>query len=269
MEQLQLLKGSKYVHSYIKNSYSLVKEDLLKGKEVLFIGTPCQIAGLKKYLNKDYEKLYLVDIICHGVPSQKFLKDEVKRLNKNINVDKVNFRNKIFKKRTFSIEKNNKTVYSKEMWYSPYYFAFIYGYINKKNCYSCIYANDKRVSDLTIGDFWGLKSDSKFYNERNNGISVLLPLNEKGIKLIEMIKDEIDIERRNIDEAINGNDQLRAPLKKNKSVYKIRKEYKKNNNFFKTYKKVFKLKYYKDIIKQNTVIKKIIEIRRKLQNGKE
>ena len=152
---------------------------------------------------------------------------------------------------------------------TPYYFAFIYGHINRENCYSCIYANDKRVSDLTIGDFWGLKSDSKFYNERNNGISVLLPLNEKGIKLIEMIKDEIDIERRNIDEAINGNDQLRAPLKKNKFVYKIRKEYKKNNNFFKTYKKVFKLKYYKDIIKQNTVIKKIIEIRRKLQNGKE
>ena len=80
-KNLYMIQGSKYVHCYVKNAYTNAKEDLLKGKKVLFIGTPCQIAGLKAFLIKDYENLYTIDIICHGVPGQKLLFEDLKSKN--------------------------------------------------------------------------------------------------------------------------------------------------------------------------------------------
>ena len=68
IDGLKKLQGSKYVHSYINDTYKRVKEDLKNNREVLFIGTPCQVAGLKKFLSRDYDKLILVEIICDGVP---------------------------------------------------------------------------------------------------------------------------------------------------------------------------------------------------------
>ena len=98
-EDYTLMKGSKYVQSNIGYIYRDVKADLNNGKEVLFTGTPCQIAGLKAYLRKDYERLYLVDLVCHGVPSQKLLREDVESLLKDYpNADRskicVEFRQK-------------------------------------------------------------------------------------------------------------------------------------------------------------------------------
>ena len=94
-----LMKGSKYVQSNIGYIYRDVKQDLNDGREVLFTGTPCQIAGLRAYLRKDYDQLYLVDLVCHGVPSQKLLREDVEYLLKDYrHVDKdsicVGFRQK-------------------------------------------------------------------------------------------------------------------------------------------------------------------------------
>lgn len=263
--ELDKLRGSKYVHSYINNTYKLAKKDLNDGKKVLFIGTPCQIAGLKKYLFKEYENLYTVDIICHGVPSQKFLQDEVKRIEKDINIDRVNFRDKKFKEYTFSIIKNNKEDFYENWIKSPYFYLFMTSVISRENCYNCRYATDERCSDLTIGDFWGLKEDSQFYNDREKGVSVLVPCTDKGIELIESIQNDIKLEKRNIGEAIAGNDQLRHPALQNKKVKIFRENY--NGNFYKTYRKVMKVHYYKQKLKSNKIIGKILEIRRGIQNG--
>ncbi|HRT82594.1 MAG TPA: Coenzyme F420 hydrogenase/dehydrogenase, beta subunit C-terminal domain, partial [Oscillospiraceae bacterium] len=89
-DQLFLLQGSKYVHSHIKSTYIQAKEDLRMGKQVLFTGTPCQIAGLKSFLKKDYENLLTVDLVCHGVPSQRLLFDEIKDYDYSRNL--VSFR---------------------------------------------------------------------------------------------------------------------------------------------------------------------------------
>lgn len=98
-EDYPLTKGSKYVQSNIGYIYRDVKDDLRQGKEVLFTGTPCQIAGLKAFLRHDYENLYLIDLVCHGVPSQKLLREDVELLLKDYpKVDKnkihVEFRHK-------------------------------------------------------------------------------------------------------------------------------------------------------------------------------
>ena len=98
------------------------------------------------------------------------------------------------------------------MWEDNYYKGFIDGIIYRESCYNCIFAQPQRVSDITIGDFWGLKETSKKLPK--DGISVLLPITSKGIQLIEKIKTNINIYERPIQEAINGNSQLRSPSRR-------------------------------------------------------
>lgn len=268
IDNLNSIQGSKYVHSYINDTYKNIKNDLLNNKKVLFIGTPCQIAGLKKYLMKNYDNLYTVDIICHGVPSQKFLKDEVKRINKNLDIDRVNFRDKKYAKFNFSIIKNKITTFHEEWTKSPYFYTFMKSYTYRENCYTCRYASHKRCSDLTIGDFWGISPESKFYVTRNKGLSVALPITDKGNYLLDLISDITEYEERPLSEAVDGNDQLKRSCKKDYLTEEFKNKYLKNMNFYKTYKKVFRKNYYKQKIKSNFIFSKILKIRDELKNGK-
>ena len=109
---------------------------------------------------------------------------------------------------------------------------------------------------------------SVVYKNKEKGVSVILPITNKGIKLIESVKNDIEIEERQVIEAINGNDQLRKHVTKNKKVDKFKKIYKENSDFFKTYKKVCRDNLYKQKIKENIVVKKVLEIRREVKNGK-
>ena len=259
LNQLDALQGSKYVHSYINDTYKNIKKDLNENRVVLFIGTPCQVAGLRKFLMKDYSNLFTIDIICHGVPSQKFLKNEVLRINKSLNIERVNFRDKKFSTFHFSLVKNGKTFYYEEWYKSPYFYTFMNSYTYRDNCYSCRYASSKRCSDMTIGDFWGISENSKFYKTRNKGVSVVLPITNKGILLLNLIKNDVEYEERPLVEAINGNDQLREPCKKSNEQIKFKKVYKKNNSFYKTYKVVFKKNYIKQKLKDNFVVSNIFD----------
>ena len=217
VDDLDKLKGSKYVHSYINDTFKLVKKDLLEDKLVLFIGTPCQVDGLKNYLKKDYENLILIDIICHGVPPQKLLKEEIKLHNME-NVTKISFRkNDIYE---FELYKHDEIKCKENINENKYLFGFLNSVFLRPNCYECKYATSSRVSDITIGDYWGLGKESKLYNEREKGISVLLPITEKGQKLIEECRPKMILEERQAEEAINGNSQLRKPTEKHKK-YKI------------------------------------------------
>lgn len=269
IEELQRLQGSKYVHSYINDTYKNIKKDLLNNKKVLFIGTPCQVDGLKSYLRKEYEGLYLVDIICHGVPSQKFLKEEVKRLINTLDIDRVNFRDKSFNEFTFSLNKEKNILFYQEWAQSPFFYTFMKAITYRENCYSCPYAKKERLSDIMIGDFWGIGKDSKFYAERKKGISVVFINSDKGNKLFDLVEEYIEIEDRKIEEAVNGNDQLREPSKKIPKAIKFKILYKKNKDFFKTYKIICKKNYYKQMIKSNKLVKKILEIRNVIKNGKQ
>lgn len=222
---------------------------------------------MRLYLKRDYEKLYLIDIICHGVPSQRYLHDEVKRLNnKNLRVDRVNFRDKAFDEYTFSIVKDNRNIYAENWVTNPYLYAFKTGIINRDNCYQCQYATSKRGSDITIGDFWGLSTSSKFYRKRNEGVSVILIQTQKGKELFKKIQEHIDFEERYISEAVEGNTQLRRSVEPNKKVKQFKKVYRKKKNFYKTYKRVFWKHYCKEKLKKTKLVKKL-KMRNEIRNG--
>lgn len=209
--ELFKLQGSKYVHD-VRGLFKKVKNDLKIGKTVLFIGTPCQVAGLKNYIGHHNEHLYLVDLICHGVPSKQMLHEHIKHVAKGEKIQHISFRKGTDYR--FSITAN-KFSYEVSLWETPYkdlYLrGFIEGMINRPCCYQCPFACSSRVSDITIGDFWGLKNAELLPKESKDGISLLLPMTDKGLNLIHAVGDNMYICERSVDEAVNGNTQLRHP----------------------------------------------------------
>ncbi len=243
---LKKLQGSKYVQSYILSTFKNVKNDLNNGKTVLFTGTPCQVAGLKNFLQKDYDNLFTADVICHGVPSQKYLKDEI-----GTGFTNVSFRSKNdFILKTF---KNEKNVNETQMTDSDFYSSFIFGMFYRESCYKCRFAKPERVSDITIGDFWGLGNDSRLLNDNENGISVVLPITNKGIKLFNNCKEDLIFEERSIEEAVNGNSQLKHPFQKPRSYKKFQKIYLRKGLAV-AYKKTNPLRILKRKAKNNKFI---------------
>ena len=211
---LYKVKGSKYVHCYINETFSEVKKDLINNKMVLFIGTPCQVSGLKSYLLKEYENLITIDIICHGVPSQKLLFDEIKMMNIDYKeVAYIYFRDdKGYNLRIMDFQK--KVLVEKNSDLSDYYKNFLEGNIYRENCYNCRYAQINRISDITIGDFWGLSMDSKIYDDEKKGISVIIPCTKRGRSLIQSIFEQHAFDERTIEEACKINGQLNKPMSK-------------------------------------------------------
>lgn len=208
IEDLKRLQGSKYVQSDIRGIYSQVKNDLKASREVVFVGTPCQVAGLKKYLKKLPENLLLIDIICHGVPSQQMLDEHLTPIAKS-QINSLSFR----KGNTFELEVicENRH-YKKEFFRDLYYRAFFFGTSYRDCCYNCPFAGANRAGDISIGDFWGLRNPEQLPKDINDGASLIMPITEKGRKYLSKIKGEFNIFQRDIEEAISGNDQLRHPM---------------------------------------------------------
>lgn len=209
---LSKLQGSKYVQSNVCGLFKDVKNDLKSGKSVLFIGTPCQVAGLKNYIKHIPEHLYLVDLICHGVPSKKMLHDHIKHIANRRVVQKISFRKG--NDYRLSIQTVNFS-YEVSLWETPYkdlYLkGFIEGMISRPSCYKCPFACPTRVSDITIGDFWGLKNAELLPEETRDGVSLLLPMTDKGLNLVQAVESNFHIIERSVDEAVDGNTQLRYP----------------------------------------------------------
>ena len=212
LAELTKLQGSKYVQSDVCGLYKQVKADLKKDRPVLFIGTSCQVAGLKKYIKDVPDNLYLVDLICHGVPSQQMLHEHIAYVTSKQKIRQISFRkgNDI----VISLAGNNFS-YDANVWEDPYKDLYIKGFVDcliyRPSCYQCHFAQPNRVSDITIGDFWGLRNAEKLPSESKNGISVLLPVSNKGMELLSATKPSLYIVERSVDEAVRGNTQLRYP----------------------------------------------------------
>lgn len=210
--ELPKLQGSKYVQSNVCGLFKEVKIDLKNGKPVLFIGTPCQVAGLKNYIKHIPEHLYLVDLICHGVPSQHMLHDHIQHVAKGRKIQQISFR----KGNDFTISlRATNFNYNANVWKDPYKDLYMKGFMDgmiyRSSCYQCPFASPSRVSDMTIGDFWGLKNAELLPKESKEGISLLLPMTDKGLNLIHAVENNLYISERSVDEAVNGNTQLRHP----------------------------------------------------------
>lgn len=212
LSELPKLQGSKYVQSDVCGLYNQIKKDLKDGRTVLFIGTPCQVAGLKNFIKNIPDRLYLVDLICHGVPSQQMLYEHIARVAKGREVRQIFFR----KGNDYVVSlAGDNFKYEVNVWKEPYKDMYIKGFFDcmtfRPSCYHCCFAQSDRVSDITIGDFWGLQGIENFPPETKDGISVLLPVSSKGLELITAVESALHITERSVDEAVRGNKQLQHP----------------------------------------------------------
>ncbi len=239
LEDLKLMQGSKYVQSYVGDIFSNVKKNLENNKTVLFSGVACQIAGLKKYLGKDFSNLITVDVLCHGVPSPKIFNDYL--VEKNIkNINKINFRYKKPSWTVFSmnIEYDNKK-YNMNTNKDEYLRLFLSDYITNDICSECKYIGENRVSDITLADFWGYISENKKYRNTEKGISLVLLNSEVGKNIFANIKDNICFIEKDFIEAKTGNRCLTKPYEKNKEYIDFWNDYKEFGYVY------CKEKYYK------------------------
>lgn len=223
IDGLRLLKGSKYVQSDITEALSHIKKDIKNGLDVLFIGTPCQCAAVKNLFKTQPDNLYLVDLICHGVPSLIYLQKHIKTKIGTTHIDKVLFRDEN-SKYAIIVSANDKVLYKmplKAQRYRDLYFNTFYdGYTYRDSCYNCKYACPQRAFDITIGDFWGLGKNTPTTEipTHTNGCSVILPATQKGKDFVAAIAPSMNIYPREIKEAIDGNYQLQTPLKRNTRI---------------------------------------------------
>lgn len=218
---LCLLKGSKYVHSNTQGIYPAVLEDLKNGKTVLFSGTPCQIAGLKGFLQKDYTNLYTIDLICHGVPSEKLFQHYIsfEETKHKSNITAYRFRDKSqgWKLHGAMTLENGNTIYF-EPEESSYYQMFLNSYTYRENCYSCPYASDHRPGDITIGDYWcidlvhpELLLENGGQIDEHKGVSCMMVNNDKGRELVAIYGHGINCWQSTFEKAAKYNRQLTAP----------------------------------------------------------
>lgn len=212
MQNLHLLQNSKYVQSDICGVLLKCKERLEQGVNVLFSGTPCQIAALRKYLGKEYNNLVTVDIICHGVPSPKFLKNYVEHeIPKDVTTLRFRHRYEADKRRSafdLNYEENGKMVAkpgTRDLYYAPFINAESY----RECCYECQYAREERVSDITIGDCDSYRLYSGL--EKNNIISSILINTEKGKHFWNECSDMFTFAEMDYKEECIFNHQLRRP----------------------------------------------------------
>lgn len=238
------LRSSKYLQSDTGTTYQMVEQDLKQGKFVLYSGTPCQIDGLKNFLGKDYETLYTVDIVCHGVGSQayfdKYMDFARERYGK---IKALRFRSKEYAGWSCGGVVVDSSDCLKKIPYRDfdnyYYSYFLSGDIYRKSCYSCKYANTNRVGDFTLGDYWGVEA-LNLPLQTENGCSLLLVNNQHAMQLLDEI-ESLDRVETTVEQAAHCNKQLNAPSKlmdsrqnrigeyESMSGQQIQKEYLKNH----------------------------------------
>jgi len=178
-------RGSKYLQSVIGDTFKQIKVLLLNGNEVMFAGTPCQVAGLKSYLQKDFPNLYCIDFVCHGVPSPVVWKEYVKTLGKN--VTSINFRDKTsgWPGYSFSYIKENSKHLEKAT-DNPYMKGFLHDLYLRPSCHRCKFKNFSSGSDLTMSDFWGVWKNHPSWNDKK-GAGIVAAHTDKGKFLMHRI----------------------------------------------------------------------------------
>lgn len=193
-EELYKLKETKYVQSQINKIYVDIKKYLMQNKTVLFSGTPCQVAGLKGFLEKEYDNLICIDLICHGVPSPEVWKRYLEFVSNKREIEKVTFRNKSqgMNKITLDYQLSNGTIIKENYSESLYIKGFIQNLYVRPSCFECKFKGTTRCSDLTIGDFWAVKEyHPQFFNDR--GVSAAIIHSENGKKWIDKVKGDLNI----------------------------------------------------------------------------
>lgn len=265
------IQNSKYTFSDTSGIYKEIKQRLQIGLSILFIGVPCQVAGLYGYLGKDYPNLTTVDIICHGMPPAAYLEQHLTSIEKKKKLKTLQlfFRDPKYYTYTYTFtlysDNSNAPFYKKRVLNTDnYQLGYHRALIYRENCYNCRYARKERIADLTIGDFSGLGKLAPFKNERNN-VSCILQNTLKGQILLNNLGSAIYKEIRPKNEAFDFERQLSSPSIKHeqRSIFEI--EYIKTQDFIRASNKAlkkekikaFKLRIYHNLKK---TIKKLLPL---------
>lgn len=198
LDDVYLMIGSKYVQSNIESVLPKIKRLIDSDNQVLFTGTPCQVAAVKNYI-KDTANLILVDILCHGVPSPLFFEKYLRHLeNKHKGeLTKIEFRDKSrlgwgsCEHRTmYEIKKDSSSTKKTYHPFMPAYFcSFYWGTNLRESCYNCVFSKPERMSDITIGDFWGYRN---YYNKENTtGFSIIKVNTLNGYRIVSEIREQM------------------------------------------------------------------------------
>ena len=222
-KDLNKLMGSKYLQSDLTDIFKYIKDNI-KDRKILFVGTPCQVGGLKAFIKNDYNNLICVDLVCHGVPSPKLFKKYIEELeNENGKLLNYNFRDNSTGWDTYSNTATfkEKTI-TEDRKQSKYMKLFLSDVALRQSCFNCNFKLGNKYSDITLGDFWGIKNHyPEMYNK--SGVSAIIINTEKGNELFNNINKDIEYKECKLEEILSGNPSLKISGKEPKT----------RNNFFK------------------------------------
>ncbi len=200
MEEAKAFSGSKYVKSDFRGVFPKIRKMLRDGRYVLYSGLPCECAGLRSYLRKDYDNLLICELLCHSAPSPKVFEQYVDHLSNYYKSKVVNirFRGKDKGWRPSDCEtiitlENGKTR-THPTSENPYYRTFINGVMSRPSCSSCKYTYQHRVGDFTIGDCWGVQKAAPDMND-NKGVNLVLLNNHKAEEVFRTVNKELNYKK--------------------------------------------------------------------------
>lgn len=224
MLELEHLKKSKYVQADLSGIFHKIENDLKNGKSVLFSGTPCYVAAISTYLR--FKKINMnnfitIDLVCYGVPSPGIFKEYLELEEKTANKEIKNF---VFRDKKWSL----KEKYSKITWKDEEKETIVNGFLRlfssklavRNSCCNCKFSNSQRISDITIGDYWGIEKIKPDFDD-NRGVSVIICHTSKGKNLFKNVKNDFNLYQTSFEDAIRNNPALRMSLGlvKNQDVF--------------------------------------------------
>ncbi len=211
-EELDGLRRSKYVQSDIANTFKEAKKFLQEGRHVLFCGTPCQIAGLKAFVGKDYERLITCDLACFGVPSPRVWRmylDHLEMKNSG-KTQAVSFRDKSggWKDYRMDIGFKNGAKYQVQAKKELYFIGFGKNILSRSSCFDCRFRVWNSGADITLADFWGIEKMGGIIKDDNRGVSLVITHSTAGEAALKEITDDVYISACDINEAVKYNPRL-------------------------------------------------------------
>lgn len=257
-DKIEILRGSKYVQSYLGNMFKDVKKLLDSNRLVLFTGTPCQLQGLNNFLGKDYENLVTMDLICHGVPSPKLWDLYVKYQQKknNSKISQIHFRNKTYgyHSGTMKLEFENKKRYYGSARVDYMLKSFFTEISSRPACYECAFKNRRHITDFTVFDCWHISDLVQEVRDDDKGYTNVFVNTNKGKKILEKINNKILIYEVDLEKAISLDgpmvEKSAIPNENRKDFYKTLN----NEGLEKTIKKYINVSYKDKLIEMSKKI---------------
>ena len=225
-EERDSFRESKYVQSELEGVFKNVEEDLKSGKLVMFTGTGCQCDGLRAFLKTkcvNTEKLILVDIVCHGVPSPKMFKEYLQWNEKKYHSAVQDFKFRDKQKYSWGEGIEKLTLANGKVKYQDYFTGSLFDFFIRPSCYNCKYTTPYRNSDITFADFWGSEKSAPEFTDYKNGCSLVLLHSEKAEKIFESVKNSVSYKEVSVEDCLQP--RLKSPREKEAFIDSYWNEY--------------------------------------------